>query len=186
MSNVFLISDNHFGHSNFLKFLDIDGNKIRPFFNVEEMDEYMVFQWNSVVRPSDKVYHLGDICFNLKTLNRVMPQLNGIKVLIKGNHDNLKLSQYQKYFKDVRGSHSIDKYVLSHIPLHPESIGRWALGNIHGHTHEKHVMINTENNISVLNNRKDSRYINVCVEQLNYTPISYEELKDKHVKRQYK
>lgn len=109
-----------------------------------------------------------------------MPQLNGTKVLIKGNHDNLKLSQYQKYFKDIRGSHSIDKYVLSHIPLHPEAIGSWALGNIHGHTHEKNIMINVPDRVVEANQRKDHRYINVSVEQINYTPIAYEDLKLKH------
>lgn len=171
MSNIFLISDQHYSHANFLNFLDVAGNKIRPFFNVEEMDEYMIFCHNSVVRPQDKVYFLGDVCFSLKTLDRIMPQLNGTKVLIKGNHDNLKLAQYQKYFKDVRGSHQLDEFVLSHIPLHPDSLGRWAKGCIHGHTHEKHIM---------LDGVKDPRYINVCVEQINYTPISLEEIKSKH------
>lgn len=172
MSNTFLISDNHFGHDNFLSFQDEAGNKIRTFSNVEEMDEHMIEKWNSVVKPSDKVYHLGDVCFSFKVLEKIMPRLNGIKVLIKGNHDNLKMSQYMQFFKDVRASHQLDKFVLTHIPIHTDSIGRGAKGNIHGHTHERCVM---------LDGIKDSRYINVCVEQTNYTPISLEELKSKYL-----
>lgn len=175
MSNIFLISDQHYSHANFLNFLDEAGNKIRPFFNVEEMDEYMVFCHNSVVRPCDKVYFLGDVCFNKKTLDIIMPRLNGTKVLIKGNHDNLKLTQYQEYFKDVRASHQLDKYVLTHIPLHPEHMGRWANGNIHGHLHQCKVM---------KDGVEDLNYINVSVECINYTPISLEEIKKKYLGKQ--
>ena len=170
MSNIFLISDQHYNHKNFLNFLDEAGNKIRPFTDVEEMDEYMIFCHNSVVKPQDKVYFLGDVCFNKKTLDIIMPRLNGTKVLIKGNHDNLKLTQYQEYFKDVRASHQLDKYVLSHIPLHPDHMGRWANGCIHGHLHQCKVM---------KDGVEDPNYINVSVECINYTPISLEELKKK-------
>lgn len=180
MSNIFLISDNHFSHNNFLNFLDEAGNKIRAFSNVEEMDEHMIERWNSVVTKNCKVYHLGDVCFSLKTLERVMPQLNGTKVLIKGNHDNLKMSQYMQFFKDVRASHQLDEFVLTHIPIHPESIGRWAKGNIHGHTHERCVRKPLYSSSVAQVSEKDPRYINVCVEQINYTPISLEEIKSKY------
>lgn len=175
MSDTFLISDTHWSHSNFLNFLDEAGNKIRPFISVEEMDEYMIEKWNSVVRPNSKVYHLGDVCFNKKTLDIIMPRLNGTKVLIKGNHDNLKLTQYQEYFKDVRASHQLDKYVLTHIPLHPDHMGRWADGNIHGHLHQLRVM---------KDGVEDLRYINVSVECINYTPIPLEEIKKKYPGKQ--
>lgn len=177
MSNIFLISDQHYSHANFLNFQDEAGNKIRPFVNAEEMDEYMVFCHNSVVKPTDKIYFLGDVCFSFKTLERIMPQLNGTKVLIKGNHDNLKMSQYLQFFKDVRASHQLDEYVLTHIPIHPESIGRWAKGNIHGHTHERCVRRPLYSSNVAQVSEKDPRYINVCVERIKYTPISLEEIK---------
>jgi calcineurin-like phosphoesterase family protein len=108
--------------------------------------------WNNVVKPEDKVYHLGDVGFkNFEYMKRVFDYLNGTKILIKGNHDNLKLSQYAQMFKDVRATHTLDKFVLSHIPIHPDSLARWK-ANIHGHTHA--------------NNLDDPRYINVSVEQL--------------------
>lgn len=159
---TFLISDTHFGHANILTFKDSNEEFIRPFKSLEEMNETMVDNWNRVVSSDDKVYHLGDVCFTYRWLSDVMPRLNGTKVLIKGNHDTLKLNQYQQYFKDVRAYWILDKYILSHIPIHPESLNRWKT-NIHGHLHT--------------NRLADNRYINVSVEQINYTPIDFEEIK---------
>lgn len=164
--NVFLISDQHFGHKNILNFKRRDGiTPLRVFSSVEEMDETMVERHNSVVRPNDKVYMLGDLAMNKKCLP-IIARLNGEKILIKGNHDQEKLSGYAKYFKDVRGSHQLAGYLLTHIPIHPDSLSRWK-ASIHGHLHSDLVQ---------LNGKPDPRYINVSVEQINYTPISLEEI----------
>mgnify|MGYP001568131069 CR=1 FL=1 len=165
MSKTFLISDTHFGHPNILVFTKQDGTLLRPgFSSIEEHDEHLIKQWNSVVSKNDKVYHLGDIGFkNFTALSKILERLNGTKILIKGNHDNFKLSQYQQYFKDIRASHTLDKFVLSHIPIHPDSLSRWR-GNIHGHLHEYSL--------------EDKRYINICVEKINYTPINFEEIRE--------
>lgn len=159
---IFLISDTHFGHENILNFRDKDNNPIRPFSSLEEMNETLIQNWNNTVSNTDKVYHLGDVLFTKKWLDLIMPRLNGTKVLIKGNHDNLKLSQYQQYFKDIRAYHVLDRYILSHIPIHIDSLSRWK-ANIHGHLH---------NNII-----QDNRYINVSVERINYTPIDFESIR---------
>lgn len=164
MSDIFLIADTHFGHANVLTFKKDNGELLRPgFHHITEHDEYLIECWNSVVKDQDKVYHLGDIGFKSFTaLSLILSRLNGQKILIKGNHDNFKLSQYQQYFKDVRATHILDKFVLSHVPVHPECLTRWD-ANIHGHLHSNVI--------------RDKRYINVSVEQINYTPISFEELK---------
>ena len=163
MAKTFLISDTHFGHNNILTFKRNDGSPLRLFNNIHEHDEYLIDQWNSTVSQDDKVYHLGDVGFkSWASLANVLSKLNGTKVLIKGNHDGHKLSQYQQFFKDIRGSHVLDKYILTHIPIHPESLSRWK-ANIHGHLHA--------------NTLKDSRYFNVSVEQLNYKPIDFEEIR---------
>ena len=70
-----------------------------------------------------------------------------------------------KYFKDIRGTHQLDKFILSHIPIHPESLSRWR-GNIHGHVHD--------------NTLQDDRYINVSVENINFTPIDFEEIRSRY------
>lgn len=155
MPDVFVISDTHFGHENICKFTDLNGNKLRPFENATEMDEVMIEKWNSRVRPNDKVYHLGDVTLNRKLA--IMLRLNGTKVLIKGNHDQAKLSEYAKYFKDVRSVHLLDKYfMLSHVPIHETSLIEGYV-NMHGHTHERCLA--------------SAKYLNVCVECTGYEPI---------------
>jgi len=171
MSNTFLISDTHFGHAGILTFKREDGTPLRPFTSVEEMNETMVDNWNRVVKPSDKIYHLGDMGYvNATQFDHFMSRLNGVKVLIRGNHDDhLKLSQLVKHFKDVRAMHILDKMLLTHIPIHPSSLGRWRM-NIHGHLHNNIVRhMNT--------NEEDLRYLNVCVECTNYTPIDFESVR---------
>lgn len=170
MANVFLISDHHLYHSNILNFFRSDGvTKLRSFSNVDEMDEHMVECHNSVVKPGDKTYFLGDVCFSAKALP-ILARMNGEKVLIKGNHDKLKLSQYMQYFKDVRGSHQFDGILMTHIPVHTGSLARWPV-NVHGHLHA--------NNVELSPHHPDPRYFNVSVEQINYTPISLEDLKSR-------
>jgi calcineurin-like phosphoesterase family protein len=184
--NTFLIADTHFGHQGVCEFTDLNGNPLRPWDSWEEMDEVLVDNWNKVVRPKDKVYHLGDVAMkkiHLKTLLR----LNGDKVLVKGNHDIFNAKEYAPYFYDVRGTHKLDRFLLSHIPIHPESMGRCS-HNIHGHIHERQVMrveqitVGKGTRYSHLEHVAvpDPRYICVSVEQTNYTPISLEEIKAKH------
>lgn len=167
MANTFLISDTHFGHMGVCKFLRADGTKLRPWDDSESMDEAMVERWNDTVRPNDKVYHLGDVVINRKAL-KILDRLNGDKVLIKGNHDIFKLEDYTPYFRDIRGYHVMPGVgvILSHIPLHIDSHGRFGL-NIHGHLHDKRVM--TDGKIDV-------RYHCVCVEQTDYRPISLDQV----------
>lgn len=168
MANIFFVSDTHLGHSNILNFKRNDGTPLRNFANIIEHDEYIIKQWNSVVKKSSKVYHLGDVVMSHKNLY-LLNRMNGEKVLIKGNHDKCKLSQYQPYFKDIRGSHQMDGVIMTHIPIHPESLARWGI-NIHGHLHYNRVLDQS--------GRPDRRYFNVSMECLNdYTPISLEEIK---------
>ena len=162
---TFLISDTHFGHNNILSFKRNDGTPLRFFASIEDHDETLISNWNSVVKKEDKVYHLGDIsmCGWSKTEN-ILNRLNGTKVLIKGNHDEYKLSQYARVFKDVRAYHRLDKFILSHIPIHPSSLSRWE-ANIHGHLHD--------------NVYEDPRYFNVSVERIGFTPIDFQTLKER-------
>lgn len=168
MPATFLVSDTHFGHLGVCRFTRNDGvTKLRPWDSPEEMDEEMVKRWNETVRPSDKVYHLGDVVINRKALN-ILRRLNGDKVLIKGNHDIFNLSDYTEHFRDIRGYHVMNKYILSHIPVHPDSKGRFS-GNIHGHLHANRVM-------NPLTKRIDPWYTCVCVEHTDFRPILFDDV----------
>ena len=173
MPSVFLVSDTHFGHAGVCRFLRNDGvTKLRPWEDPAEMDEAMVEMWNETVGPKDKVYHLGDVVINRKALS-ILHRLNGDKVLIKGNHDIFKLHDYTEHFRDIRGYHVMNNMILSHIPVHAESKGRFS-ANIHGHTHANCVM---------LNGSIDPWYHCVCVEQTGYRPILFEQVL-KNIKEQ--
>lgn len=172
MSNIFLCSDNHFHHANILTFKRNDGTPLRVFEDVNHMNEYMVMQHNRVVQPCDKVYFLGDVTMgkNAKALE-IIGRMNGEKILIKGNHDLAPARVYLEHFKDIRGTYQLDGMLLSHIPVHSQSLSRWKC-NIHGHLHA--------NAVQNEHGHEDRRYYSVCMERLdNYTPISLEGLKSR-------
>ena len=170
MPSVFLVSDTHFGHAGVCRFLREDGTKLRPWEDPEEMDEAMVKAWNETVKPTDKVYHLGDVVINRKAL-KTLHRLNGDKVLIKGNHDIFRLEEYTQHFREVRAYHVMNGMILSHIPLHPESLGRFGV-NIHGHLHSNRVMMDNGYGGRVI----DPRYHSVCVEMTDFRPILFEDV----------
>jgi len=178
MPSVFLTSDTHFGHTNICKFHNYDGTKTRPWDSVEEMDEEMVKRWNETVGPNDKVYHLGDVVINRKSL-QILDRLNGDKVLIKGNHDIFKLNDYTKYFRDIRAYHVMNGCILSHIPVHKDSIARFG-ANIHGHLHANRVRklrgVNVKTGELLYSEDIDPDYFCVSVEHTDYRPILFEEV----------
>jgi hypothetical protein len=153
--------------------------KLRPWDNAEEMDEAMVAAWNDRVRPTDKIYHLGDVVINRRSLS-IMSRLNGDKVLIRGNHDIFKDDDYRQYFRELRAYHVMNGLILSHIPVHSESLGRFGC-NIHGHLHANRVMkprgVNVKTGEVLYGDEIDPRYYNVSVEQLpNFAPILFEDV----------
>ena len=173
MPSVFLVSDTHFGHAGVCRFLRNDGTKLRPWDDPEEMDEFMVKAWNERVKPNDKVYHLGDVVINRKAL-KTLARLNGDKVLIRGNHDIFRDDDYREYFRELRAYHVMNGMILSHIPVHPESLGRFGV-NIHGHLHHRRVMQDF-GKLNGLPEVIDYRYHCVCVEQTDYAPILFEDV----------
>ena len=173
MPSVFLVSDTHFGHAGVCRFVRNDGvTKLRPWDTAEEMDEFMVKAWNERVRPNDKVYHLGDVVINRKALG-IMRRLNGDKVLIRGNHDIFKDTDYREHFRELRAYHVMNGMILSHIPIHSESLGRFGV-NIHGHLHANRVMMPGFN--GKITDIVDVRYHCVCVEQTDFAPILFEDV----------
>ena len=168
MSQIFFISDTHFGHQGMCQFIREDGSKVRPFLTCNECVDFMIANWNKIVRPQDKIYHLGDVAIKRQYIS-TLEKLNGEKILIRGNHDIFKLNDYAKYFKDIRGTHKIDKYIMSHYPVHPESIPSWCKNNLHGHLHYKKVLLP--------NQESDARYINLCVECTDYKPVPFESIR---------
>ncbi len=79
---IYLISDTHFNHKNII------GYENRPFDSVEEMNQQLIANWNKMISNKDTIYHLGDFASgNYDEVKTIADQLNGYKILIKGNHD---------------------------------------------------------------------------------------------------
>jgi len=172
VKTTFVVSDPHFFHNGMCIFTRDDGSKLRPWSCKEEMTEALIKNHNEVVRPQDRVYFLGDLIMNRRLeLLEHFGRLNGDKVLIGGNHDLNNAREYLKYFRDVRGVHQFEQCVLTHIPIHPDSIERWKF-NVHGHLHADEVRHPT------VPGQPDPRYICVSMEQpwMNYRPIEWTEL----------
>lgn len=154
---IFVISDTHFFHENIYKFVTLDGvTRVRPeFANSTEADAEMVLRWNATVKDEDHVWHLGDVTMgnNLS----IIRHLKGHKRLILGNHDKCDVRKYREAgFEKVQAYRMCDRWgVLSHVPLHPDSLGDRI--NIHGHIHERPPY--------------GPNYRNVSVERINYTPV---------------
>ena len=188
--NRFVISDTHFGHTNsWEKFKLEDGSPLRPFTSTEEMDETMIERWNAKVKPGDTVYHLGDVVINQKSLHLVS-RLNGRKILIRGNHDIFKDKQYAEVgFEQIHGVRVfVDKFILSHIPLHPDCVTERFKVNVHGHLHANEIMrpISEAFRLELPHGpltEPDPRYLCVSVEHTNYEPLHFDEVQARIDKR---
>lgn len=164
---TWVIADTHFGHQGVCNFLRDDGTKLRPFETAHEMNKVLVDNWCSLVHPQDRVYVLGDLALSRKSID-VVGRCTGRKVLVKGNHDHFKLKDYLPYFDDIRACVTLPgQAILTHIPIHPGSLGRWGL-NIHGHTHQR-VVLNERGH-------PDPRYFCVSVEQTGFAPCPLDKI----------
>ncbi len=167
MSNIFVTSDTHFNHANILKFTGKDDKPIRPDFkNVQEMNEKIIDNWNKMITPQDKIYHLGDVYFgSQQEAEKILCRLNGKKRLVVGNHDCIygKGNPLQKYFQKIYMWRLFKEFnmLLSHVPIHKDSF-RKVEYNVHGHIHEKAPY--------------EQGYINVSVEKTKYSPVPIEEV----------
>jgi len=170
-SRVFIISDLHLDHK---RILDFSGTT-RYGHNVHEHDEWIIAQWNSVVRKRDVVKVLGDVAFSREGLAKCA-RLNGTKHLTMANHDKYPVEEYMKYFKIKPGLESYKGFWLSHCPIHPcELRGK---KNIHGHVHMNSVTYTKPEFGGGY--AADPDYINVCVEAVDGVPVLFDDIKEKH------
>lgn len=155
MPKIYVIGDTHFGHKLIADF--------RGFDSIEEHDEAMIDNWNSVARKRDTVWHLGDVAFGQKGL-KCLDNCNGVKKLVMGNHDKLTTRAYLRYFNKIYGTVKFKNVVMSHVPIHPNELCyRWEF-NCHGHIHHKERLID------------DPRYMCVNADIIGLKPILFDEV----------
>lgn len=175
---IWFVSDTHFSHKAIINFCK------RPFNSIEEMNEVLISNWNSVINPQDLVFHLGDFAFASNgEWKRILGQLNGKIHLIVGNHDDSRYPGRQTF--DLFESVSLQKHliidkrhvILNHYPFlcyagtyrKPDNCAI----QLHGHVHSG------PNNTGLDADRLKMCFpyqYDVGVDNNNYTPISWEEV----------
>jgi calcineurin-like phosphoesterase family protein len=149
MSRTFGIADLHFGHEKMaIK---------RGFLNSKEHDEFIIENWNKVVKKRDNVIIFGDITMEKKGSYYLLNRMNGRKTVIGGNHDMPQhSSELLNYVSGICGMMKRKGFILTHCPIHESQLEGFYI-NIYGHVHEKTL--------------NDKRYINISCEVIGYTPV---------------
>ena len=172
MSEIFLTSDTHFCHNQAFLY------EPRGFSSTEEMNEAIIANWNSIVKPEDRVIHLGDIMLNNNENGiECLKRLNGQICIVWGNHDSEarktligalpniiilgyahqfrygKLSIYMSHYPTLTANYD-DKYFSQHVL------------SLHGHTHQKTNWLDLKNPF----------LYHVGLDSHNNTPIHIDEI----------
>jgi calcineurin-like phosphoesterase family protein len=142
---VFFTSDTHFGDHRVLNLHP------RPFASVAEMDEALIANWNTAVRPDDEVWHLGDFALTAPRAAAVLARLNGRKHLVVGNNDRAP--------HDQSGWASVQPYaeltldgvllVLCHYPFRSWNGQHRGAVNLHGHSHGRLALLPRQHDVGV-------------------------------------
>lgn len=187
--NIFFISDLHIGHKKVIQY------DKRPFKSVEEMHIEMIKRWNSVITDDDIVYFLGDLSMcGIQLTSWFVHSLKGKIHFIMGNHDKYKtiskLDRWERIYeygteidvldKDseaVRGSAGYQKIIMSHYPIFSWNKSHYGSWHLHGHSHG-----------SLIPKQLDyykRKVIDVGCNVIDYTPISYTDVKSKMSKKRH-
>ncbi len=160
--NYWFTADTHFGHKNVIKHAN------RPFTSIEEMDEALIANWNSLVKPGDQIYHLGDFAFlPVAQIHQILKRLNGELHLILGNHDEPKVfAGFANSIKDTKTIKVGDqKIFLSHYAHRVWNCSHYGAWNLHGHSH------------GTLPRLPGYKQLDVGVDCFYFKPVHFEEIK---------
>ena len=165
--NDFIWSDLHMGHANVIDY------ESRPYSSVEQLNEALAENWRAVVTKHDRIWNLGDVALKMskETLEKIIKNLPGKKILILGNHDRGRSPTWwhDVGFDEVYPYPVIYEgfYMLSHEPLYVNKNMPYV--NVHGHTHGT--------------SSDNPQQINVSVDVINFTPMPFEDIKDRFVEK---
>lgn len=175
---IFFTSDIHFGNEGLMLFND------RPFKDEMEMDAMIIENWNKTVPSDGLVFLLGDIGeVGNERVIEIFDQLNGSKILIRGNHDAIyQTSTLQKIFIEIHDILDIkiwdaqdlrfQEIVLCHYPLfdwHNFFEGSWQL---FGHLHTRKL-----SEFVTLKTKLFAQQYDVGIDANNFKPVSFYEVK---------
>lgn len=180
MSNdIFFTSDTHFGHENIIKYSQ------RPFADVGSMNEAMINNWNSVCSDKSIVYHLGDFLFgDEKDMDELYKRLKFQSlIVIRGNHEKPFIRWFfnrkpRNVILQPSSHHEIRiddiSITLNHYAMKVWNKSHFGAYHLYGHTH------------GTLPDDPNSRSFDVGVDCHNFTPISFQQMKDIMAKKTWK
>ena len=183
MGKKFYISDLHYGHANCIAF------DHRPFTSVEDMNYELVKRWNDAVTSDDTVYILGDMFWcKPEVAVPILKSLNGTKILIKGNHDRIGNSEFDKCFATIKDYMEIDdegrRVVLCHYPIPCFKNHFYGWYHLYGHVHsgfEAHIMEHDKYLMEELYGKQCNMYnIGCMMPWMDYTPRTLDEILEKY------
>lgn len=125
--NIWFSADEHYFHSKIIEY------EKRPFDNIDEMNECLINNHNSVVKEKDFVYHVGDFCW-LKSRDKVwefIQRLNGKHIFVKGSHDHWDRKLPYVIEKKIDGVY----VVMCHYPMLVWPRSHYGSIQLHGHCH---------------------------------------------------
>ena len=164
----FFTADTHFGHGNIIEYAN------RPFKNADDMNAALIRNFNQRVKPDDLTFFVGDFCFKSGTNCEKAPfwlnQLNGQKVMVRGNHDN---NNSTKTIIDcLHLTFAGQRFNVCHKPEHANYD---FPVNIVGHVHQAWKI--QERTMPWLEGtEKKTILINVGVDVQKYYPITLDEV----------
>lgn len=172
MPNIFFTADTHFGHGRIIQYCN------RPFSSHEEMDEVMMERFNSVLRPGDLLYHLGDVCWsNFPLIDKFFKRLNTKEVfLVKGNHDPrhiVKLRDWRRVWDQTDLVVGGKSFALSHYPMVTWKGRHYGGFHLYGHVHGKYVHPLRAMDVGVDNNNFYPHSFDQVVQELSMKPKLY-------------
>ena len=149
----FFTADQHFAHKNIIRYCK------RPFGSIEEMDNTIINNFNSVVTKKDHTIHVGD--FTFKNPEKYIKQLNGSHTFLRGNHDRWMNKQYHEIWcRTIEKQH----VVACHYAMRVWNRSHYGSWQVYAHSHGELEPIGLQWDAGVDNN--------------NFYPVSFEELKE--------
>lgn len=147
------------------------------------MDVALIANWNSIVKPEDTVYHLGDFAVGGGPASNYLYRLNGTIKFCWGNHDNRLRSVIESTphtVQPISVEHlreiSIDgqRIVLCHYAMRVWNKSHHGAWHLYGHSH------------GTLPDDPNSLSLDVGVDCWNYFPVSMQQLRDRMKKKTWK
>jgi len=150
-------ADEHYGHEKIIKYCN------RPFSSVEQMDEQLIWNFNSVVQPQDVTIHAGDFCWLNKkedVYKKYIRRLQGTHILLVGSHDHWQ-PKSAKYIWRKRIDGNL--VVVCHYAMRTWECSHYNSWQLFGHSHGQLTLESKQYDIGVDNN--------------NYYPVSWHRIK---------